>query len=248
VTPGVYGWVQLLYRRLFRLFHNAWAALGVLTGFALVVAAMTLAAFGWVTYDVFHGATQALDEQLLLAVAPLRTPFLTALMRALSFIGSGAVAIPFGLAVYLWLRYRRRRAAAFYVLVVLSGWALNGLTKLLMHRARPRVIPRLDHAGWYSFPSGHAMLAPLVFGLGASLLLRQVRNHTLRLAGLVLATALVLGIALSRVYLGVHYPSDVLGALLAGTGWAAAWVYITERQRIPSMPVEPPPDAATSES
>ncbi|MEP6573359.1 MAG: phosphatase PAP2 family protein [Gemmatimonadota bacterium] len=237
MTSTFSGEVRALYARLVRRLHSVWAALGVLTTIALVVAAVALAAFGWITYDVFRGTTQALDDSILLAVVPLRTPPLTAVMNALSFIGSGTIAIPFGLAVYLWLRRKRRRAAAFYLWVVLSGWALNGLTKLLMHRARPRVIPRLAHAGWYSFPSGHSMLAPLVFGLAAVLLLRPVRSRWLHAVALTVTTTLVAGISLSRVYLGVHYPSDVVGALLAGTGWAAGWVYLTERMRAGSMPV-----------
>jgi undecaprenyl-diphosphatase len=68
------------------------------------------------------------------------------------------------------------------------------------------------------------MLAPLVFGLAALLVLREVRSPVVKWLGLGLAGILIAGIALSRVYLGVHYPSDVLAGLLAGGGWGLLWL------------------------
>jgi undecaprenyl-diphosphatase len=106
---------------------------------------------------------------------------------------------------------------------VLSGWALYALAKLAFHRGRPRVIPRLMHgAGWYSFPSGHATLAPLVFGLGVLIWAAPWPRRT-RAALLAAAAALSVLIAYSRVYLGMHWPTDALGGLLLGTGWSALW-------------------------
>ncbi len=204
--------------------HDAWAALGLLTASALLVGSLALALSGWLAALVFEGRADTLDGRIMMVVASYREPGLTTVMQVLSFIGSGNFAIPFAIVLVLFLRRRGRpRAAGLYLWATLSGWALNGLTKFFIHRARPLVIPRLSHAGWYSFPSGHAMLAPLVFGLAALLILRDVPSALLRwvIAG---ATALlVIGIAVSRVYLGVHYPSDIVGALLAGSGWGALW-------------------------
>lgn len=220
------------YRRALQLVRNAWAALGLLTGLALVIASVTLTAFGWIAAAVSLGRADALDQRMMLALAEYREPELTAWMRAASFIGSGAFEIPFALTVVAWLSWRRRRRAArLYAWVTLTGWALNGLTKPLFHRARPNIIPRLGHAGWYSFPSGHAMLAPLVLGLAAVLLAREVRHPILRWMMLGVTGVLILAIAVSRVYLGVHYPSDVAGALLAGIGWGALWVIVAEQRR-----------------
>ena len=167
------------------------------------------------------GALTAWDERILERVAALRTDTITGWMGVLSAIGAGAIAIPSGILV-TWLLHRRgdRQAARCYLVTVLSGWALNLLLKQAFGRPRPAVLPHLDGAGGYSYPSGHAMLAPLVFGLGGLLLARHAPRWIAALAtgaGL----ALALAIAVSRVYLAVHYPSDVVGALLAGTGWAA---------------------------
>jgi undecaprenyl-diphosphatase len=155
-------------------------------------------------------------------------------MGVLSGIGQGSFAIPAGVAVLLILVLRGwRRSALCYGVTVLTGWGLNALLKEGFRRHRPDIIPRLDGAGWYSFPSGHAMLAPLVFGLGAFLLTRG-SPPMVRRAVRTAAVLLCLSIACSRVYLGVHYPSDVIGALLAGTGWAALGVAVYS-------PLEPHP-------
>jgi undecaprenyl-diphosphatase len=175
------------------------------------------------------------DKQALIAVAATRTPGASGWMGVLSGIGQGSFAIPAGIAVFLVLLLRGwRRSALCYAVTVLSGWGLNAILKEGFRRHRPGVVPHLDGAGWYSYPSGHAMLAPLVFGLGVYLLTRQSARGV-QWTARVTAVVLCLAIAWSRVYLGVHYPSDVIGALLAGTGWAALGVAIYS-------PLEPHPD------
>ena len=148
----------------------------------------------------------------------------------MSVIGSGALEIPLGLLLSFRLsRVRRRRESVGYASAVLSGWAVSAIAKVLFRRARPRVIPRLMRgAGWYSFPSGHATLAPLVFGLGALIWASPWPART-RAALLAAAALLSILIAYSRVYLGAHWPSDAIGGLLLGTAWAAGWVWWWER-------------------
>jgi len=214
-----------IYRRALAVLQNAWAALGLATGMALAAGAVSLATFGWLAALMQEGRADTLDQYWLREVLPYRTPDLTALAKALSWVGSEDFSIPFGILVFVFLRFRQRpRGAAMYAWATLSGWAFNALTKALFQRLRPDVIPKLDAAGWYSFPSGHAMLAPLVFGLAALLVLREVRSPVVKWFGLGLAGLLIAGIALSRVYLGVHYPSDVLAGLLAGSGWGLLWL------------------------
>jgi len=179
---------------------------------------------------VVAGWTQSLDIRLMLAVGRSRPDWATPIMRVASVIGSGAVEIPLALLLSLRLAAIRRRAeAAGYAAAALSGWALYGVAKFTFRRARPRIIAYLARgAGWYSFPSGHAMLGPLVFGLGV-LIWSAPWPRWRRLGLLAAAAALSLLIGFSRVYLGVHWPSDVAGGLLLGTGWAAMWVWWWER-------------------
>jgi undecaprenyl-diphosphatase len=194
--------------------------------------------FALITVAVQAGWTQTLDQRLMLGVEQLRSPGLTAVMQSLSAIGAGEVEIPIALLLSLRLSLiRRRPEAAGYAAATLSGWAAYGVAKWIFERPRPRVIPRIAGAGggWYSFPSGHATMAPLVFGLGL-LIWSAPWPRATRVALLLLAAVCSLLIGFSRVYLGVHWPTDVLAGLLLGTGWAATWVWWWERAELRRPP------------
>jgi undecaprenyl-diphosphatase len=196
-----------------------------------------------VAVAVQSGWIQPLDVEAMRAVGRARRDWLTGIMRIASVVGSGAVEIPLALLLsYRLARARRRREASRYAAAVLSGWALYALAKYAFGRARPKVIPRLMHGeGWYSFPSGHSMLAPLVYGLFAHIWSAGWSRRA-RLGLLLAAAALALLLASSRVYLGMHWPTDAVGGLLLGTGWAAAAVWWSERGawRAAAPPLTPP--------
>lgn len=201
-----------------------------------MLAAVCLIGFAGLTAVVVSGRADALDTRLMLALAEYRRPWLTAGMKIASAAGAGVVGVPFALLFMLGLWSRGRGAGARgYAGVVLSGWALYGLAKLAVRRARPHVVTRLMHgAGWYSYPSGHSMLAPLLFGLGAVMWAAPWSAPRAR-AGLVCLAALLSAvIGLSRVYLGVHYPTDVVGGFLLGTAWSALWLWRWEARRAPT--------------
>ncbi len=197
-----------------------------------IVAWVALLLFAALAMSDQVGWTQALDVRLMLAVGESRPLWATRILRVVSVAGSGAVEIPLGLLLSFRLAsIRRRRESAGYAVAVLSGWALYAVAKLTFRRERPHVIPRLmSGAGWYSFPSGHASLAPLVFGLGALIWAAPWPRRD-RAALLAAAAALSALIAFSRMYLGMHWATDAVGGLLLGTGWAAAWVWWWERRR-----------------
>jgi undecaprenyl-diphosphatase len=198
-----------------------------------VLAIVCLVLFFGLTAAVLAGAADSWDRTLMLALAAEREPWLTWWMRLLSVAGSGLIEIPLALLLILGLALRKREAEAWwYSAAALSGWALYGLAKLAVHRPRPHVIPRLMHgAGWFSYPSGHSTLAPIIFGLGIIVWAAPWPSPALRRAALALAALLALGIGFSRVYLGVHYPSDVVGGLLLGTAWSALALLRWEKVR-----------------
>ena len=205
-----------------------------------VLAIMCLVLFVGLTVAVRAGVADRFDRTIMLALAAEREPGVTWWMKLLSVAGSGLIEIPLALLIIFGLAVRKRRAEAWwYTAAVLSGWAVYGLAKLAVHRPRPHVIPRLMHgAGWYSYPSGHSMLAPIIFGLGIIVWAAPWPSPMLRRAALVLAAILALGIGFSRVYVGVHYPSDVVGGLLLGTAWSALallwWESVRAKQKSPA--------------
>jgi undecaprenyl-diphosphatase len=190
--------------------------------------------FGWLTAMVMSGWTDGWDQQVMLSLARDRRPWLTWWMTVASAAGSGAVEAPLVLLLLFGLVSRQRIAEARgYGSAVLSGWALYALAKLVVHRSRPHVISHLIHdAGWYSYPSGHSMLAPLVFGLGAIIWAVPWQRRASRWAILGAAILLSAAIGLSRAYVGVHYPTDAIGGLLLGTGWSALWLFWWERREV----------------
>jgi undecaprenyl-diphosphatase len=198
-----------------------------------VLAIVCLVLFFGLTTAVLAGVADTWDRTLMLALAATREPWLTWWMKLLSVAGSGLIEIPLALLLILGLVLRKRKAEAWwYAAAALSGWALSGLAKLAVQRPRPHVIPRLMHGGgWFSYPSGHSMLAPIIFGLGIIVWAAPWPSPALRRAALALAALFALGIGFSRVYLGVHYPSDVLGGLLLGTTWSALALLWWERVR-----------------
>lgn len=168
--------------------------------------------------------TGSWDQRALLAVATLRHPALTDVMRKLSEIGSWRWEVPaaLGIAGLLWWRQHGGVAWRFLALG-LSVEILQFLTKWMFHRSRPTVVTHLSEARWYSYPSGHATLAPIIWGFGLILVAQLVNSRPAKVVLWASAVAIPLGIAISRLYLGVHYPSDVLGALCLGLGWALYW-------------------------
>lgn len=174
------------------------------------------------------GLTRPVDEAGLRAMLAVRTPALTNLMLVFTTAGGILIALPFALTFGAWLRtFRGNPTAVFYIVTCLTGWGMQALLKAVFGRARPTLIPRLHGAGWVSFPSGHAMTATIIFSLAMVLATERSRgtagSRTIIAAGCVV----IAGVALSRVYLGVHYPSDVLAGVLGGWAWigaALAWL------------------------
>lgn len=164
------------------------------------------------------------DTAILRAVGGFRHPGLTEAMRALSEVGNWQWEIPLALGIAVVFRLRSRAGDAWRFLGLgLSAEALYAVAKAVFHRPRPEVIPHLGQAGWYSYPSGHAMLGLILWGFGLTLVAELFTPRTAKVALWTLAAALSCGIAGSRIYLGVHYPSDVVGAFCLGGGWLLLW-------------------------
>jgi undecaprenyl-diphosphatase len=164
-------------------------------------------------YEQFPG-----DESMILWVRGLQDPAMTVLMDIASWVGSGWLL--FGLVgiVAVALLRRRRRREGLAALGVLAIMSFSPLLKLLVDRPRPPVeVTSLGEAlGGLGFPSGHAYQSIIVFGLLILVAGQLVSRVWLRRIVQALLVMLIGSVGLSRVYLGVHWPSDVLGAYLLG--------------------------------
>jgi membrane-associated phospholipid phosphatase len=193
----------------------------LLTG--LIAAALALALFSWLGREILTGVTPVLDEQLRAALHDLASPRLTRVMIAASLYGGPAWLVPLGVGLALAFLVRGWPRGALLVLVTMAGAGLlDVLLKQAFGRVRPAAFFDYPLPVSHSFPSGHAFFAASFFGGLAVLVSDRVRSPVLR--GLVWLTAigLILLIGVSRVYLGVHYPSDVLAGYAAATIWVAA--------------------------
>jgi undecaprenyl-diphosphatase len=160
------------------------------------------------------------DDHIRLLVHAHAAPPATALMRDLSQIGQPAVLISLGTLIIFWLvRTGRSRTALLFAIVVVGAEILDQLLKLLFHRTRPVPFFGIATPDSYSFPSGHALVSCAFFGSLAAIAAARTTRRTLRMAYYAAAAATAGAIGFSRIYLGVHYPSDVLGGYAAAVVW-----------------------------
>lgn len=171
---------------------------------------------------------------------------LTSALTAVTTLGSALVLVPITIAAVLELIRRHRRAHAVLMGAALTGAeALNTTLKLAFARPRPSFADPLASAAGFSFPSGHAMVSLVVYGALAFVVSATVRSR--RAKGLIVLSALmlILAIGFSRVYLGVHFPSDVLAGYSAGLAWlmvcCALTLIGTSRRRGRRASTEVPP-------
>ena len=177
------------------------------------------------TLMVIEHGTGVRDRAMILSLRTEANPLPSTFLLAVTFT-SGKLAIP-ALIVCAALLYRRdgARTALYYIGACVTAELMDAILKHVIARVRPHgVSPLLTAAGGYSYPSADAMLAVVIFGLGALLLTWTFRSATLRLAAIGAAALFVICAAVARVYLGAHWPADVLGGVLAGVACSAFWL------------------------
>jgi undecaprenyl-diphosphatase len=197
-------------------------ALGVFLVVGIIVAIIATWFFSEIAETVIAGKTQGFDEAVLRYLGAHRTHGLDEAMLEITALGTGTVVIMIVAISGLFLALTRHRYSALLLLVATAGGlALNLVLKLFFNRPRPHVIVWGTTAVSSSFPSGHAMSATIVYSTVAYLAARLTKKIWQRWAVMSFAAVVIVLISLSRLYLGVHYPSDVLAGSVIGLAWAA---------------------------
>jgi membrane-associated phospholipid phosphatase len=157
------------------------------------------------------------DQYIINAVSRVNSPLMTEIMKMITSMGSAAAMTT--IVVVIWLGcfiYKKHWWGAATGTIVLAGaWLMNALLKWMFHRGRPTGLKLVEAAG-YSFPSGHAMISLAFYGIVGYLLWINLPSRAARFLIVLLLAVLVLLIGISRIYLGVHFPSDVIAGFAAG--------------------------------
>ena len=156
------------------------------------------------------------DQSVISIIQGLESKTLTQIMKVFTFIGSykGILVILLMMIFILFFVLKSRTDALLVAVVIAGTQVINQVLKLYFQRARPN-FHRLIEIGGYSFPSGHAMSALAVYGILTYVFWRHTSDRTGRIMLIIISMIFILMIGISRIYLGVHYPSDIIGGYLA---------------------------------
>lgn len=211
--------------------------IGAALGIGLLAAAVALALFVWLGYQIRSGEPTGFDLTVRNGLRSMETAKLTALMWGASVYAAPSRLIPLGLAAAAVFLVRGWRRGALLAVVTLAGGGLLDLGfKVLFARARPEAFFDYYPAPTsFSFPSGHALTATCFFGGIAVLVSHRLESRVTQTLVWLVAIALILLVGISRIYLGVHYPTDVLGGWAVGVIWVTAVALgdrLAERRRL----------------
>ncbi|MDX8470224.1 phosphatase PAP2 family protein [Mesorhizobium sp. VK23B] len=200
--------------------------------FPMLLAGLAIAGGLWGLVELMEVARattpHAFDTEILLAFrhagqpdSPIGPPWLQGAVRDITALGSTSVLVLIMTATIVYLLLIRRPATALFVFVaVAGGQLLSNLLKFEVDRPRPDLVSHLVNETSLSFPSGHAMLSAVTYLTLGSLAARFLPNQRTKIFVLGLAVLTTVLVGTSRVYLGVHWPSDVLAGWCAGFAWA----------------------------
>lgn len=198
-----------------------YATVGIFLLLGGIVALAGTWAFAAIASEVREGETQFFDDYVMRRVAALQQPAIERAALEITFLGTGLVVMTIVAISSLFLYLTRHRYSAALLLFATAGSiVLNNLLKAGFDRPRPQIFQWGTHVISSSFPSGHAMSATVVYTMVALLAARLEAKRFVRWCVILAALALIALIGASRVYLGVHYPSDVFAGVLMGFAWA----------------------------
>ena len=193
-------------------------SLSLLLGLAAAIGSLVF--FGWLADEVLEGETRHFDDVTRAAVHTLASPALTTAMRGISFLGSTLFLTAATILMVAWFALRKwGREAKLFAITMIGASVLNTTLKLAFGRPRPVPFFNLTPPETYSFPSGHALASCCFFAGLAAILSGRVTSRRVRTIVRIVAAIMFLLIGLSRIYLGVHYTTDVIAGFAAALIW-----------------------------
>ncbi|HLW54957.1 MAG TPA: phosphatase PAP2 family protein [Candidatus Angelobacter sp.] len=206
---------------------------------SLGAAALLLFLFAWIAEEMGEGATMRFDLAVRDWVHQFASPGMTRAMTVISMLGyyTLAVELVVALAVFLYLGWKH--AAGWLAASAAGALVLELALKQAFHRPRPQTyFGAAPHS--YSFPSGHALFSFCFYAVLAGLIVERTQSTLLKIVVGVVAAVLIVAIGLSRIYLGMHYPSDVVAGYVAAAIWVSTLLTLDRwRKRRKAKPADP---------
>lgn len=199
------------------------AFLGVAVPLSLLLAVAGIFLLAWIAEEVMEDHTRRFDDAIRGWVHQFSSPSMTAAAKIASWLGEYGVAVALVAALVIFLAMGWRRAALWLVISQAGALVLNVSLKYAFHRTRPTpFFGSVPHT--YSFPSGHALFSFCFYGVLAGLLTDRIKSRLATAIIWIVAALLIAAIGLSRIYLGVHYPTDVVAGYLTAAIWVSSMI------------------------
>ncbi|PLT34521.1 phosphatase PAP2 family protein [Bacillus sp. V5-8f] len=200
------------------------------TNYILMINLASLLGFCAIALLVSRHAIVPFDESIISFIQGFESPMLTVIMNGFTFIGGTVpIIVIFLLAsLFLFIVWKHRSELLLFFAVLAGSTVLFMLIKRFIQRERPD-IHRLIEATGFSFPSGNATMAMALYGFLLFIFLRHISSQIGRIFVVIFCVGMILFIGISRVYMGVHYPSDILAGYLVSTFWLTACIAIYHR-------------------
>ncbi|MGB7999280.1 MAG: phosphatase PAP2 family protein [Anaerobacillus sp.] len=201
----------------------------ILNAFGLLIAVLAIMLFSELAEEILEKETLQFDQTIISAIDPVRTGWMLSTMEVITELGAvwWITVVSIVTIAVLWFRKRDLWSILFFVIATAAGGLLTKALKHFFARSRPTIDPAYDAVG-YSFPSGHAMGSFILYGFLGYLIIRSQRGRATKWISGLLVFFFILIIGFSRIYLGVHYPSDVLAGYAAGTLWLFICIFSLE--------------------
>ncbi|WP_162805793.1 phosphatase PAP2 family protein [Sporosarcina sp. PTS2304] len=185
--------------------------------------------FAFIARSIHLHTITSFDDPIIDVVQGMEAPWLTTIMKTFTTIGSTTIVVLLSLSALAILFWKKHRAQAVLLVSVIAGTGiLNQVLKFIFKRERPD-FHRLIDIGGFSFPSGHTMMAFSLYTILAYIVWRNLQFTWSRTLVVIVAVFMTSMIAVSRIYLGVHFPSDIVGGVLASALWLISSIAMYHR-------------------